>query len=100
MNEKNFTVIIAGVAKSGMEDYIRRNLIEMMKHSQKDDGCIIYNIHESINTAGEFMVYMVWRDQKSFDQHNQKPAMQEFRKKLAHNWFEQQSPKTYWHLLE
>lgn len=91
--------MIAGMAKAGMEAYVRDNLMAMMKDAQQDAGCIIYNIHESINTPGEFMVYMVWQDKKSFDLHNQKPAMQEFKKKLTHEWFEQQSPKTYWYLL-
>ena len=100
MNDKHFTVMIAGMAKAGMEDYVRENLIEMMKHSQKDAGCIIYNIHESIGKPGEFMVYMVWKDEASFEKHNQKPEMQEFKKKLASEWFDQQSPKTYWHLLD
>ena len=99
MSDKNFTVMIAGIAKSGMEDYVKRNLVDMMKHSKKDDGCIIYNIHESMDRPGEFMVYMVWNNEESFEQHNQKPEMIAFKKKLAPEWFEQQSPKTYWHVL-
>lgn len=99
MSNKLFTVMIAGIAKSGMEEYVRKNLIEIMQHSKNDSGCITYNIHESINTPGEFMVYMTWKDEASFDQHNQKPEMQEFKKKLAPLWFEEQSPKTYWTTL-
>ena len=75
---RQFAVMIAGTAKSGMEDYVRKSLTEMMKHSQKDKGCIIYNIHESTDASGEFMVYMVWKDEGSFDQHNQKPELQEW----------------------
>src|SRR3990167_4006497 len=99
MNDKKFTVIIAGIAKAGMEDHVKQNLIEMMKNAIKNEGCITYNIHESVKNPGEFMVYMIWNDQESFEAHNQKPAMQEFKKKLAQEWFERQSPKTYWHLL-
>lgn len=99
MDKKLFTVMIAGVANSGMEEYVRKNLIEIMQHSKSDKGCIIYNVHESISLPGEFMVYMVWEDEACFNLHNQKPEMQEFRKKLAPLWFEQQSPKTYWHIL-
>lgn len=99
MKNESFTVMIAGMAKPGMEDYVRRNLLSLMESSQHDEGCIIYNIHESIKTPGEFMVYMVWKDEKSFEKHNQTPAMQEFKKQLSREWFEEQSSKTYWYLL-
>lgn len=99
MDNKHFTVMIAGIAKTGMEGYVKKYLTELMKHSQKDEGCITYNIHQSCTNPREFMVYMVWDDPKDFYQHNQKPEMQEFKKELASEIFEQQSPTTYWKLL-
>lgn len=100
MNNGNFTVMIAGIAKSGMEEYVKRYLKQLMEHSRKDDGCILYNIHQSIENPAEFMVYMQWVSQEAFEQHNQKLEMQEFKHKLAEEMFEEQSPKTYWHLLD
>lgn len=49
MVDKNFTVMIAGVAKSGMEAYVERFLKQLMEHSRVDKGCITYNIHQSID---------------------------------------------------
>ena len=100
MNNGNYTVMIAGIAKSGMEDYVKRFLQQLMEHSQKDKGCIMYNIHQSIDNPSEFMVYMQWKNKEAFEQHNLKPEMQEFKHKLAKEMFEEQSPKTYWHLLD
>lgn len=100
MNNGNYTVMIAGIAKSGMENYIKRYLKQLMDHSRKDKGCITYNIHQSIDNPCEFMVYMQWKNKEAFDQHNQKPEIQEFKRKLANQMFEEQSPKTYWHLLD
>jgi quinol monooxygenase YgiN len=99
MNNKSFTVMIAGIAKSGMEEYVKRYLIQLMEHSRKDKGCIIYNIHQSIDNPSEFMVYMLWESEAAFESHNKKPEMQEFKKQLAQDMFMEQSPKTYWHLL-
>src|SRR3990167_2186446 len=65
MNNGNYTVMIAGIAKSGMEDYVKRFLKQLMEHSRKDNGCIIYNIHQSIDNPSEFMVYMQWKSKKS-----------------------------------
>jgi len=99
MADKPYTVMIAGVAKSGMEDYVRSFLIRLMDVSKKDEGCITYNIHESTENPGEFMLYSVWKNESSFEQHNNSPLMLEFKKELAPNMFEYQSPKTYWKLL-
>ena len=100
MNKKNYTVMIAGTTKSGMEDYVKRYLMQLMEHSRKDPGCLIYNVHQSIDNVCEFMVYMIWDSKEAFSKHNKKPDMQEFKNRLSDEMFEEQSPKTYWHLLD
>ena len=100
MSNGTYTVMIAGIAKAGMETYVKRYLTQMMEHSRKDAGCITYNIHQSINNPSEFMVYMQWTSKQAFEQHNQKPEMQEFKHKLSNEMFEEQSPKTYWHFID
>lgn len=100
MSNKNYTVMIAGMAKAGMEDYVKNYLTNLMKSSREEEGCLIYNIHQSTEDPREFMVYMLWVDEKSFEKHNQKPEMQEFKKQLSKDMFEVQSPKTYWNLLD
>lgn len=100
MSHNGFTVMIAGLAKSGMEAYVKRYLTELMEHSRQDKGCFTYNIHQSIDNPSEFMVYMIWESEAAFHAHNQKPEMQEFKKRLAKDMFFEQSPKTYWHLLK
>jgi len=99
MGKEHFTVLIAGRAKAGMEDYVKQFLVKLVAHSRQDEGCIIYNIHQSTEDPGEFMLYSTWRDEAAFHAHNQQPHMEEFKHKLAPELFGQQSPKTYWHLL-
>lgn len=100
MNNKSYTVIITGIAKSGMEDHVKRYLKELMEHSREDEGCQVYNIHQSIENPAEFMVYMLWESEGAFEKHNKKPEMQEFKNRISKEMFDQQSPKTYWHLLD
>jgi quinol monooxygenase YgiN len=92
--------MITGLAKLGIENYVKRYLTELMKHSRQNKGCLIYNIHQSTEIPTEFMVYMLWESEKAFEDHNKKPEMQEFKIRLSKEMFEQQSPKTYWHLLD
>lgn len=100
MKKDHFIVLIAGVAQPGMEDYLRSFLQRLAKESRQDDGCIIYNIHESLNNPGEFMLYSAWTSEKAFNEHNEKPAMQEFKKELAERMFTYETPKTYWTSLD
>jgi len=91
--------MIAGLTKPGMEDYMKHYLMQLMEHSRQDSGCILYNIHQSIDNPTEFMVYMLWKNKEAFEKHNKKPEMQEFKKRLSKEMFEEQSPKTYWRLI-
>lgn len=100
MQTNHCAVMIAGLAKPGMEEYVKRYLKQIMQHSTRDAGCIIYNIHQSTEIPTEFMVYMLWESKKAFEEHNKKPEMQEFKKQLAHQMFDMQSPKTFWKLID
>jgi quinol monooxygenase YgiN len=100
MKDNHFAVMIAGLVKPGMEGYMKHFLKELMEHSAKDEGCIAYNIHQSIDNPLEFMVYMLWNNEQAFNRHNEKPEMQQFKNELSKQMFEMQSPKTFWRLIE
>lgn len=99
MSNNSVAIMVAGVAKAGMEEYVKRCLTRLMEHSRQDKGCLLYNIHQSSENPAEFMAYMLWESESAFEAHNKKPEMQEFKKELATIWFSETSPKTYWHLL-
>ena len=99
MESQNYTVMVAGMAQAGMEDYVKKYLKEMMEHSQQDEGCIIYNIHQSCENPREFMLYSVWVNKEAFEKHNKTPRMQEFKSHLNKAMFDIQSPKTYWTII-
>lgn len=99
MKTKKFAVMIAGIVGKGLEEYERHYLSDLAASSQKDKGCLIYNVHQSIEIPSEFMMYSLWENQAAFEEHNQQPHMQEFKKKLVDKQFYIQSPKTYWELI-
>ncbi len=95
-----FTIMVAGIANAGMEDYVKDYLKRMMEHSRRDKGCVIYNVHQSTHDPREFMMYSVWKNKEAFEAHNKRPEVKEFKEKLSHEMFDEQSPKTYWQILE
>ena len=99
MADQPIAIMIAGITKPGMEDYVRDFLLRLENESKDDAGCLLYNLHESTMNPGEFMLYSVWKNEAAFEKHNQTPLMQEFKKELAKNMFDHESPKTYWKII-
>lgn len=95
----HYVVMVAGVVGAGMESYVKRYLAHLQAHANVHEGCILYNIHQSLENRREFLMYSVWRDEQAFEQHNQTAEMQEFKKHLAKALFDVTSSKTAWQLL-
>jgi len=100
MPNPRIAIMIAGIAKPGMEDYIKHFLTDLMHASQQDGGCLVYQVHQSSENPAEFMMYSQWENLAAFEQHNESPMMKEFKKELAKELFTQTSPKTFWEILD
>jgi quinol monooxygenase YgiN len=60
-----------------------RYLIKLMKNPRQDTGRIVYNVHQVVNNAMEFMVDILLEDKESFLSHNVKPEVRAFKKYTA-----------------
>ncbi|MDN4524508.1 putative quinol monooxygenase [Fictibacillus fluitans] len=56
-------------AKSGKEQQTLDVLLEVMRHSRKEEGCLLYNLHQAQDDPQTFMLYELWSDQQSIDRH-------------------------------
>ncbi len=99
MKTKRFTIMITGIAKEGREGHVKSFLSKLMEHSKKESGCIQYDIYQNSEDPQEFLLFTVWHSQEDFERHNQTAEMQEFKHRLAKEFFIKQSKKTYWQLL-
>ena len=99
MSKGSFVVMVAGVVADDMQAYVHQYLLRLMKLSRQHEGCLIYNVHQSLDNPSEFMMYSEWADQASFERHNVMPEIQEFTNELAKAMFNIRSPKTYWQPL-
>lgn len=100
MSDARYIMMVAGNAKAGMEKYVKRFLTDLMHQSRQDEGCLLYNVHQSSEDASQFMLYSVWKNKASFDKHDQTAHMQEFINTLVKDMFDLQSQKTTWHLID
>lgn len=56
-------------AKSGHEDEVRTILAGLVGPSQKEAGCLKYNVFEDKHYTGSFFTYEEWQSEAALDKH-------------------------------
>lgn len=55
---------------------------KLIEPSQKEDGCISYDMYESVTAPGEFIIVETWESQEALDRHMKQPHFIEYATKL------------------
>jgi quinol monooxygenase YgiN len=72
------TVIAQIKTKEGMEEKVGKELLKLVVPTRSEQGCIVYNLHQSAESKSLFMFYECWKSKKDFDEHLQKPHIKAF----------------------
>ena len=70
------------VPKEGLEAQLLAELKKVQAASQKEPGCIKFDLHQSIED-NTFVFYEIWRDAKAVEEHIQMSHYLEYRKNIA-----------------
>ena len=75
------TLIIAGTVRVPPENLERfkPHMLEMLKASRAEDGCLEYSYAEDVAEPGLIRVFETWRDPAALDAHFQTPHMATWR---------------------
>lgn len=95
MPQGAFVVMVTGMVSEDMKNCVYQNLTCMMRLSRQNEGCLVYNIHQSVHNLCELMMYSEWINEIAFEQHNASLRVQEIISELAKLMFDATSPKTY-----
>lgn len=74
MQEK-LTVIAEVRARSGMEEKVRQALLALVSPTHGEEGCLDYDLHESIDEKGLFYFYENWTTEKALSRHLETPHL-------------------------
>jgi quinol monooxygenase YgiN len=77
------TVVARFKAGDGMEGRLGELLLTLIKPSRSDDGCINYDLHQSIKDPTVFIFYENWLSKEHLDKHSATPHIQAFRSKAT-----------------
>jgi quinol monooxygenase YgiN len=81
MREKQVTVLARFQAKKGMEERVREEIMALVAPTRSEPGCINYDLHQSFEEEGLFVLYENWVSKEALDQHLEMPHLVAFKEK-------------------
>lgn len=69
INLDSIVIMAVLTSKPGMKDNLNKVLQQMVAPSRKEEGCITYDLHQSLDDPGTFTFYEVWESEKAIQAH-------------------------------
>jgi quinol monooxygenase YgiN len=67
------TLIVILRAREGQETLLEAELRALVSPSRKEEGCLRYNLHRSIDTPGALLLHEVWTSREAHTEHSHTP---------------------------
>ena len=67
------TLIVILRAREGQETLLEAELRALVGPSRKEEGCLRYDLHRSIDAPGALMLHEVWASREAHTEHSQTP---------------------------
>lgn len=81
MTNKIVTVFARMKAKDGIAENVRQELMSLVPQTRSEEGCINYDLHQSVDEKTLFMFYENWRSKEDLDKHLEMPYLKSFLEK-------------------
>jgi quinol monooxygenase YgiN len=73
MAGKQVTVVIRMKAKTGMEVRVRQELLNLLKPTRAERGCINFDMHQAPNDPALFLFHENWVSEEDLKRHFETP---------------------------
>ncbi len=80
MGRTKLAVIARIKAKSGMDEEVRQELMDLVPLSRSEPGCVNYDLHQCTDDRSLFMVHENWKSKSDLDKHLEMPYLKAFMK--------------------
>ena len=78
MAGRKVTVFALVKAKPGMEEAVKQELSALVGPTRTEEGCINYDLHQSLDHEGHFRFYENWTSKELLDRHLQSAHVTRF----------------------
>jgi len=83
MADKKVTVLAKFKAKAGKEEALKKAIVACVAPTRAEAGCINYDLHQSSDDKGLFMLYENWVSKKVLEEHLEMPYLVELKAKAG-----------------
>ena len=98
MAGRKVTVFALLKAKPGMEETVKQELLALVGPTRTEEGCINYDLHQSLDHKGQFRFYENWTSKELLECHLQSAHVKRFIAK-ADRLLEEPPEITLWEML-
>jgi quinol monooxygenase YgiN len=67
------TLIVILRAREGQETLLEAELRALVGPSRKEEGCVTYDLHRSVDTTGALLLHEVWSSREAHTEHTHTP---------------------------
>jgi quinol monooxygenase YgiN len=67
------TLIVILRAREGQETLLEAELRALVGPTRKEDGCLTFDLHHSVDTPGAFLLHEVWASRDAHTEHMHTP---------------------------
>jgi quinol monooxygenase YgiN len=67
------TLIVILRAREGQETLLAAELRALVSPSRREEGCLAYNLHRSVDTPGALLLHEVWTSREAHSEHMHTP---------------------------
>src|SRR5438552_1993160 len=67
------TLIVILRAREGQETLLEAELRALVGPSRKEEGCLTYNLHRSVDSPGALLLHEVWTSREAHTEHTHTP---------------------------
>ena len=78
MEGKPTVVTVTMKGKPEAQRRLKEIAIGLTAASRAEEGCLAYRWQQASDDPNVFLLYMIWRDEASFDRHVRSPHVKEF----------------------
>ena len=78
MAGRKVTVFALVKAKPGMEETVEQELSALVGPTRAEEGCINYDLHQSLDHMGQFRFYENWTSKELLERHLQSTHVKRF----------------------
>ena len=71
-------VVVEEQIKEGQKDAFVEYMREMIRLTHEEEGCIAYDLYESLDGSGEVVMVEVWESKEALDKHMETDHFKEF----------------------